>query len=314
MRQPSRTSGRYGSRRRPRRIAVVRSSGSAKARLAVAVRRSTDQMPSTGLGSGAWGGSWKTVSQSRSLFPCVRRPERHRPASTLTRLVLTEIGEPDDAERPGRSTSPPRPASRATFSAAFTRDSSRHRCRSTVSPPFDRPRSALPHHGRRRGPAARSGPGGQPEGDRGTPRGGRLRVRRGPRVRRRPRCRGGRGASGQAGSPSGRRTRRLAASAARHRGPRRTLRVSRRSGIDGRARWRGTKADRPPCRGEPFLDRKCHFRDGIVRRESLRYDRTLTGRKSAHCRGAMWVRQRQNYSPSGMTDGRCRTEFNAFRP
>lgn len=53
VRQPSRTSGRYWSWRRPRRTAVIRSSGSTKARLAVVVRRRTDQVPSTGLRSGA---------------------------------------------------------------------------------------------------------------------------------------------------------------------------------------------------------------------------------------------------------------------
>lgn len=65
------------------------------------------------LRSDPWAGGRSCSGERAGLFSCVRWPERHRPASTLTQLVLTEIGEPDDAERPGRSTSPPRPASRA---------------------------------------------------------------------------------------------------------------------------------------------------------------------------------------------------------
>ncbi|CAM5687187.1 hypothetical protein SGLAM104S_00017 [Streptomyces glaucescens] len=76
------------------------------------------------------------------------RSRRRTPKPSPRRTPASPIGEPD-AERSGRPTSRPRPASRATFSAAFTRNYSRHCCRSTVSPPFDRPRSALPHRGRR---------------------------------------------------------------------------------------------------------------------------------------------------------------------
>ena len=71
--QPSRPSWRYWSWRRPRRTAVIRSSGSANARFTVVVRRRTDQMHSTGSRSTAAGKSSLSClpigcSRARCLF------------------------------------------------------------------------------------------------------------------------------------------------------------------------------------------------------------------------------------------------------